>query len=43
MDTYVVRDSDQIELIGGHTKFYHDIVLRAFVHGARIGNLVNAR
>ena len=43
MDTHVVRDRNQIELIGGHTKFYHDIVLCAFVHCARIGNLGNAK
>lgn len=43
MDTHVVCDCDQIELIGGHTKFYHDVVLCAFVHRARVGNLGNAK
>jgi hypothetical protein len=43
MDTHVVRDRDQIELIGGHAKLYHNVVLCAFVHCASIGNLVNAK
>jgi hypothetical protein len=39
MDTHVVGDRNQIELIGAHAKFYHDVVLCAFVHCARIGDL----
>jgi len=43
MGTHVVRDRNQIELIGGHAKLYHDIVFCAFVHCARIGNLGNVK
>ena len=39
MDTHIVCDSHQIELIGAHIEFYHDVVLCAFVHCSRIGDL----
>lgn len=41
-DTYVICDSDEIELIRAHVKFSHDVVHSAFVHGASIRDLTGS-